>query len=120
MEDIECQRQRVLARAQETPMLNRLIEAIVTGNGFGDVAALRAAAIAEQTVLLGPSGLLEAEPGAIAGYPRVICAYRELLDHLGGPQPDLVVWHGISVTYLWGPLCGGREGGVFVGGDALE
>ncbi len=32
----------------------------------------------------------------------------------------LVVWHGISVTYLWGPLCGGREGGVFVGGDALE
>lgn len=33
---------------------------------------------------------------------------------------NLVVWHGISVTYLWGPLCGGREGGVFVGGDALE
>jgi hypothetical protein len=33
---------------------------------------------------------------------------------------DLVVWHGISVTYLWGPLCGGREGGVFVGGDAFE
>jgi hypothetical protein len=32
----------------------------------------------------------------------------------------LVVWHGISVTYLWGPLCGGREGGVFVGGDAFE
>jgi hypothetical protein len=33
---------------------------------------------------------------------------------------DLVVWNGISVTYLWGPLCGGREGGVLVGGDALE
>ncbi len=33
---------------------------------------------------------------------------------------DLVVWRGISVTYSWGPLCGGREGGVFVGGDALE
>ncbi len=38
----------------------------------------------------------------------------------GKERWGLVVWHGISVTYLWGPLCGGREGGVFVGGDALE
>lgn len=70
-------------------MLNRLINAVLTGKGFGDVAVLRAAAIAEQTVLLGPAGLLEAEPTAIAGYPRVIAAYRELLDHLGGPSAEL-------------------------------
>jgi hypothetical protein len=49
----------------------------------------------------------------------VLDHYLEILRR----KPDalvLVVWHGISVTYSTGPLSGGREGGVFVGGDALE
>ncbi len=71
---------------QQTPLLNKLINAVITGDGFDDVDLLYAAACLEQIVLAGPRGLYDAEPATIAAYPGMVAAYRRLLDETA---PDL-------------------------------
>jgi hypothetical protein len=81
--DVERLRQTLLPVAQQTPLLNKVITAISTGEDFSDLAALHAGAVVEQVVLLGPSGLYEAEASAILAYPNIVALYGRLLDRLG-------------------------------------
>lgn len=63
------------------PLLNRLIDAVTTaGSGFGGVELLYAAALLEQIVLAGPTGLLDAEPEEIRAFPEQVALYHRLLD----------------------------------------
>jgi hypothetical protein len=81
--DVEAQRQDLLPAARRTPLLNKVIAAITTGEDFGELAALHAGAVIEQIVIDGPDALREAEPAAIANYPRIVALYAKLLDRLG-------------------------------------
>jgi len=77
--DVEHQRQTLLPQAEQLPMQAKLNAAVCTGDGFGDLEFLLAAACAERVVLVGPRGLYDAEPPVVAGYPGVVAAYRKLL-----------------------------------------
>jgi hypothetical protein len=67
------------------PLLNRLINAIITGEGFNDPEQLYAATLLERVVLHSAPFLCDAEPGEIRAFPALVAAYRQLCE----TAPDL-------------------------------